>query len=425
MSLTAKQYGRENKEFKYWRMRTMYSIMIGYGAFYMVRQNLSYAVPSMCSELGISKSDIGFVMSIGAILYGLGKFIFGLVGDRYSARYVMAIGLFASGLMNIFLGMSSLLPLIVLFFALNQCFQSMGAPPCAKMLANWFGKSEQGSKWSIWNTSLHVGGAIAGFISPWLLEYSGWRMVFYFPGVIAILTSFFVFNRLRDTPKNLGFPSVDEIEGTEPKIKVKNSLGFIETAKLILANKFVWILGFANMFIYINRMTFINWGPTMLQEARGSSSFLSGNTMALFDLSGIIGSVIVGYLSDKFFRNKRAVPAMLCMICVVLLNVLFLSIPKDSIILNLLCMSGLGAFMTAPIVLINALLAGHIDGKAVATAIGFSGTMGYFGTALAGIGTARIAEAFGWNSVVIFTMSSAFIASILFWLVSYKQTHIK
>ena len=421
MSLTARQYARENKEFNYWRVRTMYSIMIGYGLFYTVRQNLSFAVPSMCSELGISKSDIGFAMSIGAIIYGVGKFIFGLVGDRYSARYVMAIGLFASGLMNIFLGMSSLLPLIVLFFALNQCFQSMGSPPCSKMLANWFGKSEQASKWSIWNTSLHIGGAFAGFISPWLLERSGWRMVFYAPGIIAVLASFFIINRLRDTPKSLGFPSVDEIEGVEPRVKICNKLNFRKTAKLVLTNKFVWTLGFANMFIYINRMTFINWGPTMLQEARGSSSFFSGHMMALFDLSGIVGALVVGYLSDKYFRNKRSVPAMLCMLCVVLLNLLFLYIPKNSIILNVICLGGLGAFMTAPIVLINALIAGHIDGKAVASAIGFSGTMGYFGTALAGFGTARIAETLGWNAVVVFTMSAAFIASILFYISARSQ----
>ena len=75
-----------NKEFKYWRRRTLYSIMIGYGAFYLVRQNFALAIPFICSELNVTKVDIGLIMSIGGLLYGLGKFLFGLLGDKYSAR---------------------------------------------------------------------------------------------------------------------------------------------------------------------------------------------------------------------------------------------------------------------------------------------------------------------------------------------------
>ena len=57
-----------NKVFKYWRFRTMYSIMVGYAAFYLVRQNFSIAIPAICADLNITKSDIGIVISIAAIL---------------------------------------------------------------------------------------------------------------------------------------------------------------------------------------------------------------------------------------------------------------------------------------------------------------------------------------------------------------------
>jgi sugar phosphate permease len=80
------------KVFSYWRFRTMYSIMLGYAAFYLVRQNFSFAIPSICSEFGYTKQDIGMVLTIGAVLYGVGKGLFGLLGDRYSARYIMVIG---------------------------------------------------------------------------------------------------------------------------------------------------------------------------------------------------------------------------------------------------------------------------------------------------------------------------------------------
>ena len=153
LPITAQEYAKKNTKFGYWRTRTFYSIMVGYAAFYLVRQNFSVAVPSICQELNINKIDIGLVMSIGGLVYGLGKFLFGLVGDKYSARYVMAIGLALSGIMNILLGISSILPLIIIYYSLNQCFQSMGNPPCMKMLANWFGNTELASRYAIWNIS--------------------------------------------------------------------------------------------------------------------------------------------------------------------------------------------------------------------------------------------------------------------------------
>ncbi len=421
-SMTAQQYARQNKDFRYWRIRTLYSIMIGYALFYVVRQNFSYTVPSLCNELSITKGEIGRIMSIGAILYGTGRFLFGLVGDKYSARYVMAIGLAGSGIMNIFLGFSSWFPAIVLFFSLNQCFQSMGSPPCAKMLANWFGKSELGSKWGIWNTALHIGGAFAGILSPWLLERFGWRYVFYVPGIIAIAISILIFNRLRDTPTSMGLPSIDEIEGTVQKV-THNALSFKETAKLIITSKVVWVMGFANFFIYINRMTFINWGPTLLQEGRGSSPFLSGHQMALFDLAGILGTVLAGYISDKIAKNGRVATATFCMTGAIIMNGLFYYIPRNSIVLTFICMMGLGALMTAPIVLINAFLSETVNKKTVATAVGFVGTMGYVGTAVAGIGIAYIAENFSWDAVVISTTVASIMATLLFGIMWYRCTN--
>lgn len=98
------------KVFSYWRTRTMYSIIIGYACFYLIRQNFALAIPSICADLGYTKSDLGFVITLGAIIYGVGKCFFGVVGDRYSARYIMVTGLyfpqlpiFSLGLVRLFL----------------------------------------------------------------------------------------------------------------------------------------------------------------------------------------------------------------------------------------------------------------------------------------------------------------------------------
>ena len=85
----------------------MLSIMIGYAAFYLVRQNFTMAIPYLQSELGYSKAEIGIIISTGAILYGLGKGLSGLLGDRSNARYFMSAGLLGSAIVTFFLGFST------------------------------------------------------------------------------------------------------------------------------------------------------------------------------------------------------------------------------------------------------------------------------------------------------------------------------
>ena len=424
LPIAAQNYAKENKKFGYWRTRTFYSIMIGYAAFYLVRQNFAVAVPSICQELHISKIDMGLVMSIGGLVYGLGKFLFGLVGDKYSARYVMAIGLALSDIMNILLGISSILPLIIIYYSLNQCFQSMGNPPCMKMLANWFGKTELASRYAIWNISVHIGNSLALSISPVILSHYGWRYIFYIPGVFCILLSIFLFNRLRDTPSSLGFPSVEEIEGTKKENKVKTKLSFKELTKSVLLNKCIWCIALANLFIYINRMTFLNWGPTLLQESRGIS--ILDNTfkivMVLFDISGMLGSLIAGYVSDKIFHGRRIPVAVIYTLLTAFTMYLFKSISSNSILLNSIIIIFIGSLLTAPIVLINTAAAEFSSKESVASATGFTGTFGYIGTAIAGVGNGYIVEYYGWNSVLLFASISALCSAVLFSLLWNKKS---
>ena len=55
------------------------------------------------------------------------------------------------------LGLASGLFFLALFWGLNGWFQSMGFPPCARILANWYSVSERGLVWSIWNISHQLG----------------------------------------------------------------------------------------------------------------------------------------------------------------------------------------------------------------------------------------------------------------------------
>ncbi len=420
-----------NKVFKYWRFRTMYSIMVGYAAFYLVRQNFSIAIPAICSDLHITKSDIGIVISIAAILYGIGKCFFGMVGDRYSARYVMASGLLLSAFVNICMGFSSIIPMFAVFWSLNYCFQSMGWPACAKMLTHWYSPTEIGTKWALWNTSHQFGSALIVSTAPYILMHFGWRYVFFIPGIAAILVAGFVFNRLRNTPESLNLPSVEKMTGIasvaqsekwKPEEEVQ--LSYAETLKLALGNKLVWYVGMANLFVYICRMTFLNWGPTLLLESKGSSLAGAGFQMVAFDIASMFGGLCAGYISDKVFKGRRGPVSSMCMIILGLLVSILWLVPKDSHVISSVCMLGIGFLISGPQILIGVAAADFASKRAAATASGFTGTLGYAGTAIAGFGAGWLADNCGWNYVFLATMISAGCASLFLAMTWNKRSKV-
>ncbi|MDR0695809.1 MAG: MFS transporter [Holosporales bacterium] len=407
-----------NKVFSYWRFRTLYSMIIGYAAFYLIRQNFSIAIPAICQELSITKADIGIVMSIAAILYGVGKCFFGVIGDRSNARYVMTIGLLMSAVMNIFMGFSSIIPVFATVWALNYCFQSMGWPPCARLLTHWYSPVEIGTKWAIWNTSHQIGSAIIVSVAPYILSCFGWRYVFILPGIFAILMAILVFNRLRDTPESLKLPSVEKMTGLASVAQSKKwendevRLTYPETIKMALCNKMVWCVGLANFFVYICRMTFLNWGPTMLLESKGSSLAGAGFQMVAFDVASVFGGLCAGYISDKLFGGRRGPVSGLCMAVFGILVAILWHSTGDDPLLSTICFLCLGFLIAGPQILIGVAAADFASKKAAATASGFTGTLGYAGTALAGVGTGYLADSYGWYAVFVGIIGSACAAAV-------------
>lgn len=103
------------KQYKYWRMRIFYSMFLGYVFFYFTRKSFTFAMPTLIADLGFDKAQLGIIGSTLYITYGISKFVSGVMSDQSNPRYFMAIGLIITGISNIFFGLSSTIPLFVLF----------------------------------------------------------------------------------------------------------------------------------------------------------------------------------------------------------------------------------------------------------------------------------------------------------------------
>ena len=388
------------KTYRYYRIRIMYTTMIGYALFYFVRKNMSLALPGMEAELGITKAQLGLFLTLHGLLYGVSKLFNGILGDRANPRYFMAAGLALSALMNILFGMSSTVLAFGLFWLLNGYFQGMGFPPCARSITHWFSASERGTKFAIWNTSHSIGASLVLVLTSFLVVYD-WRLAFYVPAGIALVGAGFLVWWLRDTPESLGLPAVevyrDEIADSEPEHQVKWKEQKQYLIKYVVKNPMIWVLAFANFFLYTVRFAILGWGPSFLTEMKGVDITQAGWIVAGYEVFGIAGMLVSGWLMDRVFKGRGGRAAFFYMLACTISIYLFWRLPSDSPYVYASLLSAIGFFIYGPQALVGTMAANLATKKVAAAAIGLTGFFGYLSGILSGWGLGTVVDHSGWN----------------------------
>lgn len=405
-------------EFRYWRFRVLYATLFGYASYYLVRKSISIAIKPIQDELGYTKAQLGIILTIFGLTYGVSKFINGFVGDRTNPRYFMALGLICSAIINILFGLSSSLIAFGIFWILNGWFQGMGWAPCSRTLVQWFSPKERGTKFSICNTSTSVGAAAVTFLNGYLVVKYGWRFCFFVPASIAVLGALFILNRLRDRPQSLGLPAVEEYTGEELDIaeaEEDSSDMYKKTVKkYIFGNPMMWIICLANFFVYVIRYAILDWGPTFLAESRGVDLMQASWIIGGYELAGIIGMLIGGLAMDRLFKGFGGRTCAIYMGLCTAVIFAFWKFPIQSLKINGLLLWTMGFLIYGPQCLIAVIAANLVPKKVAAGAVGLTGLFGYLSTVVSGWGLGAIVDRFGWNTGFLVLVFAAAIGTLLF-----------
>src|ERR1035437_10291009 len=385
---------------RYWQRRIMIATIVGYATYYFVRKNLSIAMPVMEQSLGITKTDLGLFLTLHGVLYGVAKFVNGFFGDRCNVRAFMVTGLVLSAVVNIFFGLSSAVAALGIFWMINGWFQGMGFPPCARAFTHWVPPKELATKMSIWNASTNIGAGLVVVMCSYLLTYYGnWRLCFFVPAALALLCSVFLWFALPDTPPSVGLP---EVEGTQSKPTAGDSDDWKAVAvKYVFSNPYIWLLAVANFFVYTIRYAMLDWGPTLLTQAKHLQLTHAGWMVVGFEISGMIGALIGGWLTDRLFGGRGFRSCVFYMAMAGVSILLFWKVAGQSVLLNTLVLCCSGFFIYGPQCLISIAAANLATKRAAATAVGLTGIFGYASTTLSGVGLGKLVQTYGWNAAFI------------------------
>jgi sugar phosphate permease len=414
------------KLLKAWQSRVFLVLWITYASFYIGRVNFSVALPGIMAEFGWTKADVGAIGTALFWAYAIGQFINGQLGDKFGSRVIITVGLTVSALMNLLFGFSQAIGVMIIIWAVNGYFQSMGWAPTVKTLANWFPPRLRGKMSGRLGTSYIIGGAISVALAGFIAARFGWRATFFIPVVILLVSAVHWYLRSRNSPESAGLPTLEESEGVATSTEVKEVssedeyLGLRYTLKQSLGNKGVWIMGFGLFFVNIVRYGFLTWAPTYLFETQKAGIDKAAYSSLIFPIAGAVGAIFAGWATDRWFQSRRAPVAGIFLFMTGVAAWGYRSVDlENQWFLGLFTLAAIGFFVFGAHVLIVA--AAPMDfgtRKAAASATGFIDGLGYLGAGLQGIVTGLLVDRWGWSAGFAFWIACAFLAAgvmILLW----------
>uniref|UniRef100_A0A1B6D3H7 Sugar phosphate exchanger 3 n=1 Tax=Clastoptera arizonana TaxID=38151 RepID=A0A1B6D3H7_9HEMI len=377
---------------------------------------------------------LGTLDSSFLFAYGAAMFMSGLVAERVSLRYFLALGMIFSGIASYLLGIAHSYGIHSLqYFIIVQIFggivQTTGWPGVVAVMGNWFGKGKRGLIFGIWNSHTSIGNALGTFVAARFAS-SDWGLSFIVPGVIIATTGFIVFLFLVPNPADVNCvtPEQNRQEIRDKKNgkrsnedrpilvndDVPKAVGFFGALKIPGVIEFSLCLFFAKLVSY----TFLYWLPQYITYSTTLSVEHSADLSTVFDFGGIAGGIAAGMISD--YSGMSATTCSVMLFVAVPVMFIYNLYGATNIILNVALLIISGILVNGPYALITTAVSAELgthrslqgNSKALATVTSIIDGTGSIGAAV-GPYLAGVVSQWGWGNVFYMLMLSDVLALLL------------
>ena len=420
-----------------------------YASYYMCRYNFRFAGPGMNEEFGFNATDLANLWVIWSLAYGTGQLVNGLFTDRIGGRWSMLIGAAGTIACNFIFGFSSFVGTFTTFALialLNGWFQSFGAPGMIKINAAWFNRTERGTFSGIFGIMIQLGQfaintlapfLLAGFsiavwaIGTWVVEPGSWRVLFIIPPFVTALAAVFLFFTVKEEPATAGYPDCveDEIDNTAgTKVTIRESFN------TIFRHPLVWFYAVAYACTGAVRHSSDQLSVMFFTEQLGidirAKPLAVLITMNLMTAAAVVGSIMSGWISDKFFKGHRSPVAMV----LYFLEACVIACAAIAMFSGLIQPGTLGVFLGGFFLVLTSLTVNSthsivgaaapmdIGGKKMAGfAAGVIDAFQYYGSAICLFITGIVLEKYGWAGWYPVMISFALLGGVAMLLLKNKQ----
>ena len=406
-----------------------------YTSYYLCRYNFAYANKSIADEFGFSKGDISTILSCQFVAYGCGQIINGLLTDRIGGKRAMLIGAAGTVSMSMLFGAASFwgqLWLFALLWGINGYAQSFGAPGFIKINSAWFSEKERGTFAGIFGCMINLGRGVANWLLPallagfvflgmWHVPPQHWRWLFWIPAGLASLVAVLLVLVVKDTPEECGYQNLFPGEADHADQEVRTEIRTV--FRHIVTNPVVWIMAVAYATTGAVRQGIDQWFPRLFQDVyhldpRGWKFQSLGLAIPV---AASAGSLLSGWISDRFFHSRRAPVAAIIYFLQVAIT--FIAAQVTSVNWTLIMVIMIAFTVNSTHSLLGPAAAMDIGGRKMAAfASGVIDAFQYFGAALAIKGLGWVLDHYGWDYYFYYQVPFGLLGGVLMWSIAGRHS---
>ncbi len=331
-------------DLKTWQRRVFAATWFSYFAYYFGRKPFNIAKSTLQREYGWTPSDLGDLGAIYLVTYTIGQFMAGFAGNRLGPRRVLLAGMSATLVAALAFGFTSSFAVFALFMAANGIAQATGWSANVGTMGAWFPRAVRGRILGVWTTNFQVGALVSAWLAAACVPY-GLVPAFASGAVVVGLGIALVLWGQRDRPEDVGLSVPDNappIDG-EPPPEADEDGGW--TRDVITDIGLIAAFYFCAKFI---RYAIWSWAPYLLETQLGLKADEAGYVSTIFDMSGIVGVITLGWVSDRYFAGRRVLPCLLSVVALAISTALLYLVGTTDVRLFALFMGMIGFTLYGP-----------------------------------------------------------------------------
>ncbi len=262
---------------------------------YLDRQVLGILKPLLKSDLHISESDYGYIVTAFQVAYAAGMVAAGRIIDGIGTKISYALFLFlwsTASILHAAVGSATGFGIARAFLGASE---AGNFPAAVKTVAEWFPRKDRALATGIFNSGTNIGAIIAPVVVPWIAELWGWKMAFVSTGAVGFIWLVFWF-MLYDSPGRSRRLSARELEyiRADGDAEAEAPLSWIR----LFGHRQTWAFFMGKFLTDPIWWFFLFWIPGWLADVRGLDIKNFGLPLVAIYTSTTVGSVCGGWMSS-------------------------------------------------------------------------------------------------------------------------------
>ena len=267
----------------------------------MDRLLIAYLFPILVPEFNLSFAQVGLLIAVTSLMWGVFIIIGGTLGDKYGRKPLI---LFATLFFSLFSWASGLARNVWQMFAIravNGAAEGLYPSNAIATIAEESTPSRRGLNLGIWMTGYPAGGLfLAAIYGTFVASTLGWQWAFYLTVIWGVIMAALFWRFIREPASTLARKEARR-EGKADLVRAADgtTVGYGD----VLRNRNVVVL-MATAFIYfIWVYTIVSFGTLYLTQIGKMDLTTAGAVFSFFGIGSIIGSILLPWLSDSIGRR--------------------------------------------------------------------------------------------------------------------------